>query len=78
MLRGDYLGLFAWNGIPVRMHVLAPLGWFFFNRLDPARAPGPQFHSGTATSSAALPTNDTHESRSSSTILIARLQRLTT
>lgn len=37
MLRGGYLGLFAWNGIPVRMHVLAPLGWFFFNRLDPVR-----------------------------------------
>lgn len=37
MLQSGYLTLVTWNGIPVRVHLLAPLGWFIFNRLDPVR-----------------------------------------
>lgn len=37
MLQNGYLQLLKWNGIPVRVHLLAPLGWFIFNRFDPVR-----------------------------------------
>lgn len=37
MLQGGSLRLFTWQGIAIRVHVLAPFGWLFFNRLDPVR-----------------------------------------
>ncbi|MER2564635.1 MAG: hypothetical protein ABTQ32_28170 [Myxococcaceae bacterium] len=37
MLQNGSLQVLKWNRIPVRVHLLAPLGWFLFNRLDPIR-----------------------------------------
>lgn len=37
MLLGRFLTLFSVAGMPVRLHLLAPLVWLLFNRLDGAR-----------------------------------------